>query len=163
MLEEGTDQEGRQFTDKIMKAFISELQSSKQISRLFDIGLSFKDSLDAKDILINHNSDNIQQTIEDFGWSGSINGDKNDFIYGIEDEIEKEDLKRSISLISKQVESGEKYKRLKVMIDKIIQENKYSMVSLNKVFDGYFAIKAKDRFGSDGTEPNSQSQSAAGK
>jgi len=87
LLEEGTDQEGRQFTDKIMKAFISELQSSKQISRLFDIGLSFKDSLDAKDILINHNSDNIQQTIEDFGWSGSINGDKNDFIYVVDSNI----------------------------------------------------------------------------
>jgi len=64
--------------------------------------------------------------------------------------VEKDALIRSLATLSKQVESGEKYKILKLAIDKIIQENNYSLVSLNKVFDGYFAIKAKERFGSEG-------------
>jgi len=71
--------------------------------------------------------------------------------------VEKDTLTRNLATISKQLESGEKYKILKLTIDKFIQENNYSRVSLNKVFEGYFAIKAKERFGSEGTEQISQS------
>lgn len=70
--------------------------------------------------------------------------------------LEKDALMKSLAKMSKQVESGEKYKNLKFTIDKNIQENNYSLVSLNKVFDGYFAIKAKERFGSEGIEPIGQ-------
>ncbi len=87
LLEEGTDEQGRQFTDKIMNAFINELQSSKQLSKLLGIGTGFRDSLDSKDILINHNSSDIQKMIEKFGWSGSVNRSQNDFIYIVDSNV----------------------------------------------------------------------------
>ena len=69
----------------------------------------------------------------------------------------------SFSSDANEVESLEKYKHLKRVVDKIIQENNYSVVSLNKVLDGYFPVKAEDRFRSAGMDSVIQTQHGGGK
>ena len=70
--------------------------------------------------------------------------------------------KRSIpspNVFGDQVSSSDKYRVLKDAVDKIIQQNNYPVVSLNKVFDGYFGVKAKDRFCTGGLDSLTQTQS----
>ena len=69
---------------------------------------------------------------------------------------EKQALDKSLMVMSKangmtavgatEVESSDKYVALKDTIDKIMKENNYSIVSLHKVFDGYFPGAAGARF-----------------
>ena len=69
----------------------------------------------------------------------------------------------SLAVQGEQVHSSEKYRVLKECVDKIIQQNNYPVVSLNKVFDGYFGVKAKDRFCSGGLDSYTQTQHTLGK
>jgi len=69
----------------------------------------------------------------------------------------------SLNLLGDQVSSSDKYKVLKDAVDKIIHQNNYPVVSLNKVFDGYFGVKAKDRFCSGGLDSLTLTQSSFGK
>ena len=51
---------------------------------------------------------------------------------------------------------------LKATIDKLLKENNYSVVSLNKVFDGYFPVTAEERFRTAGVDVNGQTQQRKG-
>ena len=84
---------------------------------------------------------------------------------------EKEALSRSLKKVAKasnlglittadHIESKSIYDYLKIAVDKILGDNNYSVVSLNKVFDGYFPIKAQERFKSGGVDVVTQSQPA---
>lgn len=65
----------------------------------------------------------------------------------------------SLNVLGDKVSSSDKYQVLKDAVDKIIQQNNYPVVSLNKVFDGYFGVKAKDRFCTGGLDSFTQTQS----
>ena len=69
----------------------------------------------------------------------------------------------SLNSLGEQVSSFNKYIVLKEVVDKIIQQNNYPLVSLNKVFDGYFGVKARDRFNNGGSDSFTPTQSTIGK
>ncbi|MBM3956870.1 MAG: DUF4012 domain-containing protein, partial [Gemmatimonadetes bacterium] len=80
VLEHGTDTHGRAYTDALLKAVLETLSHRLPVEKAFDLAVSLKRVLVAKDMLVYSDDPAEQSVLSRLGWTGAIAPGNGDYV-----------------------------------------------------------------------------------
>ena len=95
-LEQGTDQYGRAYIDLVLQSVIETVSQAVSIPMVIRLASGLHDTLQARDMLVFFDDQDLQSVMAEFGWDGRVSQDSTDYLYVVDSNVGWSKVDRNI-------------------------------------------------------------------
>ncbi|MDP6513680.1 MAG: DUF4012 domain-containing protein, partial [SAR202 cluster bacterium] len=96
VLEEGTDQYGRAYSDLVLQGVLGKLETQTSLSDLIRVASAMYRALDSRDMVLYFDDEEAQSAVEALGWAGNVKETEGDYLYVVDSNIGWSKVDRNI-------------------------------------------------------------------